>query len=85
MVNTHQLDIRGCLILKCPSLKIVVHHQLIFMDSKKSSELIEKSIMEKFITIWECNNKKKLGVLCVRIIPIRSVTSDLRPYNSNDI
>ena len=65
MVNTDQLDIRKCLILQCPSLKIVVHHQLFFMNSSKSIELIEKSFMEKVINIRECNNQKtKSMVFC---------------------
>ena len=65
MVDADQLDICESLILKCPSLKIVVHHHLFFMNSSKSTELIEKSFMEKLINIRGCNNqkKKKHGVL----------------------
>ena len=61
--NTDQLDICECLILKCPSLKIVVHHQLFFMNSSKSIELIEKSVMEKFINITGCNNQKRKSMV----------------------
>ena len=61
MINTDQLDIHKCLILKCPSLKIIVHHQLLFMNSSKSNEHIEKSLIEKFINIGECNNQKEIS------------------------
>ena len=65
MVNTDKLDIHECLILKFPSLKIVLHHQLFFMNGSKSIELIEKSFMEKFINIMGCNNqKRKSMVIC---------------------
>ena len=63
MVNNDQLDIRECLIFKCPSLKIVVHHQLFFMNSSKSIELIEKSFMEKFINIRGFNNQKRKSLV----------------------
>ena len=63
MVNTHQLDIRECLIFKCPLFKIVVHHQLFFMNSSRSIKLIEKSFMEKVINIRECNNQKRKSMV----------------------
>ena len=63
--NTDQLDIRECLIFKCPLLKIVVHHQLFCMNSSKSIDLIEKSFMVKLINIRGCNiQKRKSMVFC---------------------
>ena len=63
MVDTDQLDIGECLILKCPSLKIVVHHQLFFMNSSKSIELIEKSFMENFSNIRGCHIQKRKSMV----------------------
>jgi len=77
LVDTYHLDIRECLIFKCPSLKIVVQPQLFIMNSSKSIGLIEKSFMEKFINIWGCNNQKKEKAWCSVVISNHQVLMNL--------